>query len=124
MTTAVSHPVIIKRTESSNDALQLGNAATSVELAVTFDEILALRSEWNKLREKSTIISPNADIDRFLTTAKALNENVKPYVALLRIDGKARSLILGRWQLRSGGFRIGYLHVPSPLLKSLDIVYG
>lgn len=124
MTNAVTQPLIIDRAESSKEAHQLRICATSVELATTINEVLAMRSDWLELRQLSTVISPNADIDRFITTVKALGDKAKPYVALLRIDGKARAIIVGRSQLRSGSFRIGYLRVPSPVLKSLDIVYG
>jgi len=124
MTTAVTQPLTIDRAESSKEVQQVRNYATSIKYVSTIDEILALRSDWDMLREQSTVISPNADIDRFVTTVKVLGEKAKPYVALLRIDGKARAMIVGRSQFRSGNFRIGYLRVPSPVLKSLDIVYG
>ncbi len=124
MTTAVTQPLIVDRAESSKEAHQLRICATSVELATTINEVLAMRSDWLELRQLSTVISPNADIDRFITTVKALGDKAMPYVALIRIDGKPRAMIVGRAQLRSGSFRIGYLGVPSPVLKSLDLVYG
>ena len=124
MTTAVTQPITLIKADTLSETQQFRNCATSVELATTIDKVMALRIDWVKLRAQSKIISPNTDIDRFITTVKALGEKAKPYVALLRIDGKARAMIVGRSQFRSGNFRIGYLRVPSPVLKSLDIVYG
>lgn len=124
MTTVVAQPLTLGKAELPNETRQLRNCADTVKIATTIDEVLAMRSEWDKLREQSSIISPNADIDRFITTVKALGNKAKPYVALIRNEGKARAMILGRSQLRSGDFRFGYLRVPSPVLNSLDIVYG
>lgn len=123
MTTAVTQPLMIGGAESL-EGEQLRNCAATIKCVSAIDEILALRSDWDMLREQTTVMSPNADIDRFITTVRALGEKAKPYVALLQIDGKAHAMIVGRSQLRSGNFRIGYLRVPSPVLKSLDIVYG
>jgi hypothetical protein len=63
---------------------------------------------------------PNTDPDRYLATLEALGPGVHQHLASFA-DG--RGIIVGRQQLRRTKYRLGYVNIPSPKLKCLDIVY-
>lgn len=93
-------------------------------VADSLEAVERLRPGWNRLRHGCSIATPNADPDRYLATVRGLGGRDRPYVAMLYGGAEPRALIIGREQTRPGRIRLGYLQLPGPSLRSLDIVYG
>ncbi len=97
--------------------------ALHVEVADSIEACRRLREPWLELRQRTGILTPNADPDRFQAIVSAL-PGVRPYVALFRDGTEPRALLVGRIQHRPLRYRIGYTTIRTPRLRSLDIVYG
>ena len=60
----------------------------------------------------------------FLFVSEQLGDNITPVVFLIEdADGMA-GIVMGRISVRRTLCRVGYLRIPTPKLKTLDIVYG
>jgi hypothetical protein len=92
--------------------------------ARTIEELSALEAPWNALRSSNGSATPNADPHRFSATVEALGAGVEPHVTLLGEVDCPRAIIVARRSTRKLGCRVGYLPLPSPRLRCLDVVYG
>jgi len=97
---------------------------TAETTARTIEELSALEAPWNALRRSHGSATPNADPHRFAATVEALGDGVEPHVTLLGEADDPRAIIVARRSTRKLGCRIGYLPLPSPRLRCLDVVYG
>jgi hypothetical protein len=79
-----------------------------------------IRPRWERLRRESGRAAPNTDPDRYLATLKALGPGVGPHVAEF---AEGQGVLVAREQTRRSSYRLGYLNIPSPKLRCLDIVY-
>ena len=100
------------------------STALDVEIADSIDACKRLREPWLELSRRTNALPPNVNPDRFLATLQAMGPKVNPYIVIFRNAGVPRAMIVAR---KSGGrsiSQLGYLRIPSPSVKSLDIVYG
>ncbi|MHC5006188.1 MAG: GNAT family N-acetyltransferase [Planctomycetota bacterium] len=97
---------------------------TTATTARTIEELSDLEASWNALRRSHGSATPNADPHRFAATVEALGDGVEPHVTLLGEVDDPRAIIVARRSTRKLGCRVGYLPLPSPRLRCLDVVYG
>jgi hypothetical protein len=97
---------------------------TAETTARTIEELSALEAPWNALRRSHGSATPNTDPHRFAATVEALGDGVEPHVTLLGEADDPRAIIVARRSTRKLGCRVGYLPLPSPRLRCLDVVYG
>ncbi|MHC4323758.1 MAG: GNAT family N-acetyltransferase [Planctomycetota bacterium] len=90
----------------------------------SFEEIESIREIWEKMQHDEPYPVPNADIDRYISIAKASGDDVQPYVMLLKYDGHPAAMSIGRIEKRRLDFKLGYKKLFSPALKCLSITYG
>jgi hypothetical protein len=93
-------------------------------LATTFEQIENLRPVWEKLYANESRPIINADIDRYLSVVKAIGEDAKPYVMVLKQNGQAAVMMIGRIEKHQLRLKLGYKNLFSPSLNSLTIIYG
>ena len=92
--------------------------------ATNFEEIAAIRPEWEQMQHKEPFAVPNADVRRYIAGMKALGDEVQPYVVLVRSGGSPAAMAIGRVEQRPIVFKLGYKTISRPTLKCLSIVYG
>ena len=92
--------------------------------ARNFEEIEAIRPIWEQMQRDEPRPVPNADIDRYLSVVKTSGNDVRPYVMLLKRDGKPVAITIGRIEKRRLDFKLGYKTLFSPALRCLSIVYS
>jgi hypothetical protein len=97
---------------------------TAETTARTIGQLSALEAPWIALRNRHGSATPNADPHRFAATIEALGDGVEPHVTLLGEADRPRAIIVARRSTRKLGCRVGYLPLPSPRLRCLDVVYG
>jgi CelD/BcsL family acetyltransferase involved in cellulose biosynthesis len=104
--------------------------ALTAKVVRTCAEVDTLRREWELLRERCAIITPNADFDRFIATLRAIGtgeENgngPEPLTVLLSDKSGPRSMVVGRHARRRISCSLGYGRVNTPMMRCWDIVYG
>jgi len=92
--------------------------------ATNFEEIEAIRPIWEQMQRNEHYPVPNADIDRYLSVIKASGDDVRPYVMLLKYDGRPAAITIGRIEKRRLDLKLGYKTLFSPALRCFSIVYG
>jgi hypothetical protein len=92
--------------------------------ARTILELAALEPLWTSLRDAHGAPTPNSEPHRFAATVEALGPDVEPYVTVLGDSSNPRAMIIGRRSTRYLDCRVGYLSLPGPRLRCLDVVYG
>jgi hypothetical protein len=92
--------------------------------ARSIDQLPALEPLWTSLRDAHGAPTPNSEPHRFAATVAALGPGVEPHVTVLGDSSNPRAMIIGRCSTRSLGCRLGYLSLPGPTLRCLDVVYG
>jgi len=91
----------------------------------TLEAIAPWREALQALWERSPLRTPNARIDRYLTTTAALAPAQRPYAALLVDErGEPACALLGRTLVRKAGATLGYLRFGAVRVRVLDVVYG
>ena len=95
-----------------------------VVIARSVSEIATLRTDWLTLREQARAATPNTDPDRYLTIIQAMDGDVSPYIAIFHDQTGPQAALIGRISRRQSTARVGYLRLPGPQLRSLDVVYG
>ncbi len=95
-----------------------------IEIAETVDQIEEIRPVWERMQNAEESPSIDADIDRYLSVMRAMNENVQPYVITLAKEGIPVAMIIARIQIHEIKIKLGYKSLLSPKLKSLTVVYG
>jgi hypothetical protein len=102
----------------------MNRPVTAKTTARTIDELPVLEPPWIALRTAHGAATPNAEPQRFAATVEALGADVEPHVTLLGDASDPRAIIVARRSTRKLGCRVGYLSLPSPRLRCLDVVYG
>jgi hypothetical protein len=95
-----------------------------IVVAKNLAEVESLRPVWEKLQREETYPVPNADIDRFISVIKPLQDTVRPHIILLRYKGSSEAMAIGRVGRIDLNCRIGYKTLFRPALKGLSIAYG
>jgi len=93
-------------------------------IARNYEEIEAIRPIWEQMQRSEPYPTPNADIDIYLSTVKAVSNGVRPYIILVKQNGEPRAMLIGRCEQHSLNVRLGYKLLFSPKLKCLSVVYG
>ena len=92
--------------------------------AENFREIEAIRPIWEHMQRNEPYPVPNADIDRYLSFIKASGDDVRPYIMIMKCDGRPAAITIGRIEKRQLDFKLGYKTLFSPALRCLSIVHG
>ena len=92
--------------------------------ATNFEEIEAIRPIWEQMQRDEPHPIPNADIDRYLSVIKASGDDVRPYVMLLKCNGRPAAITIGQIEKRQLDFKLGYKTLFSPALRCLSVIYG
>jgi hypothetical protein len=93
-------------------------AVFDVAAAITYEEVERLRPIWESLQHHL-----NSDIDFFCTIAKCRDNVLRPHVLVLREDGVAKDLLVGRVEIGDIELRIGYKTVFKIKAKLLVILH-
>ncbi|MHC4416215.1 MAG: GNAT family N-acetyltransferase [Planctomycetota bacterium] len=102
----------------------LSSAPFRISIAQTLDDARALEGPWRALRDTHGMATPNAEPRHYAATVEALGSACRPDVTLFYDDTGPRAIIIARRSTRPSGCRLGYLTLPWPRLRCLDIVYG
>lgn len=89
-----------------------------------FDQIEAIRQTWEKLHDEEPYPRISADIDRYLTTLKATNGAVDPYIIVLKEDGLPIAMLIGLVDKNHIKCTVGRWTLFKPELKRLSVVYN
>ena len=92
--------------------------------ATNIEEIEAIRPIWEQMQRAMPHPVPNADIDRYLSVIESSDEDIQPYVMVMKCDGHPAAITIGRIEKRQLDFKLGYKTLFSPTLRCLSIVYG
>lgn len=88
----------------------------------TVDAVERIATEWSGLRASLRCETLSNDPGRFAATVRAMS--AEPMVIEARREGRLCGILAGRLATRRLGVRIGYVRLPSPRLRCLDVVYG
>jgi CelD/BcsL family acetyltransferase involved in cellulose biosynthesis len=86
--------------------------------------LVDVEGAWSELRDRKGMATPNTDPRIFAATARAMRETSAPHVALFHDGSGPRAIVIGRRSRRRLRCRLGYVHLRSPRLRCLDVVYG
>jgi hypothetical protein len=111
--------------------MHLGNGYT-IETAREFNEVLALRDDWQRMallsvdrRQRHGIrLDPAVDLDFYLTGIRSGNETLSPHVVVLRRDGVAKTILVGRIDRTRLQVSLGYKRVSSNPARLLVLTHG
>jgi len=95
-----------------------------VSVAESVADVERIRPIWEQMQAKEPYPVINADINRYLSVLKASGDDVKPYVMVLRQNGRPAAMIIGRIAKRRLGLKLGYKTLCKPSLNCLTIIYG
>ena len=107
-------------TDDARGANSRGGTITTKSLA----EIAAIRTDWEELQSREPYPDINADIDRFVSVTKSMEEAKRPHVVLVRQDGRPKAMLIGRVGVESRRISIGYKTLLRPSLNCLSIVHA
>ena len=95
-----------------------------IKVATSFEEIEDIRPIWEKMQSDEPCPVPNTDIDRYLSVVKTRGDDVRPYIMVVKYDGRPVTLMIGWIEQRRLDLKLGYKTLFSPMLRYLSIVYG
>ncbi len=95
-----------------------------IRCASSLRDLGSFETDWTELYDSLGIPTPNADYRHYVSTVEAFGNAHGPYVTLFADPRRPRAMIVARRSMRPIRFRLGYLSLPSPRLRCLDIVYG
>jgi CelD/BcsL family acetyltransferase involved in cellulose biosynthesis len=90
-----------------------------VSVARTFDDVEALRPEWEALQSPAL----TSDLDFFLTYLRHAPGVVRPHVVQVEEDGR-RALLVGRLEDQRLPAKLGYATVSNPRVRTIVVAYG
>ena len=90
-----------------------------VSVARTFDDVEALRPEWEALQSPAL----TSDLDFFLTYLRHAPGVVRPHVVHVEEDGR-RALLVGRLEDQRLPAKLGYATVSNPRVRTIVVAYG
>lgn len=120
MITAAPVPAQAKRELASTPA----SSPVRAEIVSTPAGLEAIEEAWRSIGRASGPPAPNATPPSFRAVLAAMGPGVEPYVVLWRDAGGPRGLLAARTQHRRLAGRLGYLRLPGPRLRCLDVLYG
>lgn len=88
------------------------------------EEIEAIRHTWEKLHSEESYPRINADIDRYLTTLKASDRPIEPYIIVLKENGLPATMLIGMVDKYYIKCTVGRRTLFKPQLRRLSVVYG
>lgn len=94
-------------------------APRHIEILRTRPEIEALRKFWNACNPPR-----DADLEFFLFISDIYPEVERPHVLVLYEGGAPKALLVGRLERVRLPLRLGYLPLPSPTVRMIQIVHG
>ena len=86
--------------------------------------IESIRKTWEKMQAEESHPKINSDIDRYLTTIKATNNHIEPYISVLKNKGQPLAILIGLIDNRCLKCTIGRRTLFEPELRQLSVVYG
>ena len=90
-----------------------------VKVYQTLESIELIRPAWDRLQQH-----PNADFDFYTTILRTRRTIVRPHVVTVEEGGEVMAMLIGRIEEATVKFRLGYLDLLRPRVRSLTIVYG
>jgi CelD/BcsL family acetyltransferase involved in cellulose biosynthesis len=102
------------------------NAGKHFELTTvkSIGEIEQIRPIWEEMQANEPSPQINADIDRYLSVLKASNDDLQPYILLVKENGQPIAMLIGRIQKTHVKCEIGRKTLFEPVLKEVCVVYG
>jgi hypothetical protein len=108
------------------------NNGYTIETAKEFNDILALRDDWQRMALQSNDrrnqhgirLDPAVDIDFYLTGVRSGNELLRPHVIVLRRNGVAKTILVGRIDKRPLQVALGYKRLSSFPARLLVLIHG
>src|ERR1700733_8693205 len=97
----------------------MGQANSFTRILRSRTEIESLRQFWNSCRP-----GRDADLDFYLFIVDLYPDVLRPHVVVLYENDNPRALLAGRLETLGVSIRAGYIKIPSPKLKVLNIVHG
>ena len=95
-----------------------------ITIARTLPELRALRDHWLALRARRNLLTSENEPDHFTAVLPLIRPPAEPHVALFQRGDQPVALLIARRSIRSLTSRIGYLRLPSPPVRSLDVIHG
>jgi len=95
-----------------------------VQTIKSFDEIESIRSIWQEMQTKETYPKINTDIDRYLSTIKSSEEQIQPYIILIKQNKTVLSMLIGYIHKSPLVCNLGRKTIFKPFLRMLSVVYG
>lgn len=82
-------------------------------------DLESVRDYWTR-----TVVYPTADLDIFTHICASRHDIFGPYVLMVREGMQTIALLVGRLELAHRNFRVGYLRLKGPKLRTLTFIYG
>lgn len=95
-----------------------------ISIAKSFQRIEAMREIWQQIQSNQDRPIVSADIDRYISVVKSLENQAQPYVILLRRNDCPIAMIIGLIEKRRLDSRIGYKTLVWPPLRCLTVIYN
>jgi hypothetical protein len=111
---------LVMKNESDN----MSSQKREVLIVRDFKEIEAIRHTWEKLHFEESYPRINADIDRYLTTLKASDRTIEPYIIVLKENGRPTAMLIGMVDKNYIKCTVGRRTLFKPELRRLSVVYG
>jgi hypothetical protein len=86
--------------------------------------IESIRSVWEEMQCREPFPVPNADINRYIASVKAIGDEALPHVILIKCGGNPAAMVIGRIESRRLNLRLGYKTLFGSTLRCLSVVYG
>lgn len=95
-----------------------------VTVLSSIEDIKAIRPVWEQMQAEEPYSVLNSDIDRFLCVIEASGGSVRPYIILVKENGRPAAMVLARIGKSPVKLKLGYKTLLSPKLRCLTIEYG
>jgi hypothetical protein len=103
----------------------------TIETAKDLNGVLALRDDWQSVallsvdrrRLHAIALDPAVDMDFYLSEVQSGNEMVRPHIIVLKREGVAQSILVGRLEKRSLQVRLGYEKLSSYPARLLTLIH-
>lgn len=90
----------------------------------SLEELERLVPQWRRLQEECYAGRSPYSPKRVIAMMRAMGDRTKPHVLVQIKNGEVQSLLIARLDIRRIKCRIGYMYLPTPKLRCLNIVYG
>jgi hypothetical protein len=102
------------------------NKVDDMEIIVlrSLEEIEEVRPIWEEMQHSEPYPVINADIDQYVSVIKAIGDDVRPHVILMKQNGHLAVMLIARVEKHRLKLKFGYKTLVSPRLRCLTIEYG